>query len=291
MRIRITLRDRKRISYLPINTNYYLAELLGKLTKNYESFLVSLLPEKLQKSGKFNFYTFSQLIIPNRKIEKSRLAVYSPELCWYVASPFIQYLEIVAEELYKRKWIIIADNRYELRSIEFLKTPSFNGNEIHFTCLSPIAVLCNGDTNLRGKLTLDNFLFPEHKDFKPKLIEDIKLKYILLMGDRLKNIFFEFEFDAEYLRKRKNKISKLIAIEKNKHAPDYIRGFFAPFKVKTEQKILNLIYNIGLGQFNFMGFGMIAKVSQKYNESKYISDNSKEIKYEPKDINYEYIQS
>ena len=291
MRIRITLRDRKRISYLPINTNYYLADLLSKLTKNYETYLKSFLPKKLYKSERFNFYTFSQLIIPNRKIEKSSLAVYSPELYWYVSSPFTQYLEVLAEELYKRKWIIIANNRYELRSIEFMQAPSFNGDEVHFTCLSPITILCNGNTNLRGKLTLDNFLFPEHKDFKTKLIDDIKHKYEVLTDCRLNNISFEFDFDAHYLKKRNNKISKLIAIEKNKQSPDYIRGFFAPFKVKTNPDILNLIYDTGLGQFNSMGFGMVAKVTPKNNGVKDSNDETKEKNYESKDEIFECVTS
>jgi CRISPR-associated endoribonuclease Cas6 len=179
--------------------------------------------------------------------------------------------------------MVFANNRYELRSIEFMQTPSFNGDEVNFSCLSPITILRNGDTNLRGKLTLDNFLFPEHKDFKTKLIDDIKHKYEVLMDCRLNNIYFEFNFDAHYLKKRNNKISKLIAIEKNKQSPDYIRGFFAPFKVKTIPEILNIIYDIGLGQFNSMGFGMVAKVIPKNNDLKDSNDETKEINYASKD--------
>jgi CRISPR-associated endoribonuclease Cas6 len=268
MRIQITLRDKKRISYLPINTNYYLADLLSKLTKNYESLLKSILPTNGCNHEKFNFYTFSQLIIPNRKIEKSKIAIYSAELYWYVSSPFPLYLEILAKELLRRKWVNIADNRYETRSIKFLHTPSFNGEEVHFTCLSPVTILRNGDTNLRGKLTLESFLFPEHKEFKIKLIDDIKLKYRLLKGRDLDDILFEFTIDSHYLRKRNNKISKLIAIEKNKETPDYIRGFLAPFKVKTAPEILRLIYDAGLGQFNPLGFGMIATIPARNNNIK-----------------------
>ena len=265
MRIQITLRDKKRISYLPINTNYYLADLLSKVTKNYEPLLTSFIPTNGSPQEKFNFYTFSQLIIPNRKIEKSKLAIYSAELYWHIASPFSQYLEILAKELMKRKWISIADNRYEIRYIDFFPTPPFNGCEAHFTCLSPVTVLNNGDTTLRGKLTLENFLFPEHKDFKKKLIDDIKWKYKLLYGRELKNIVFDFKIDSQYLRKRNNKITKLIAIEKNKKTPDYIRGFLAPFKLKTTSEVLKLIYDAGLGQFNPMGFGMLAKVQDRNN--------------------------
>ncbi|HID38785.1 MAG TPA: hypothetical protein EYP36_04630, partial [Calditrichaeota bacterium] len=69
---------------------------------------------------------------------------------------------------------------------------------------------------------------------------------------------FELEFDKEYLKRRRNKITKVITLEGEEQ--EQIRGVLAPLSIKAEPEILRLIYDMGLGQLNNWGFGMVERV-------------------------------
>ena len=165
VRIRITFGDRARISYLPVNTNYCLVYLLDSLTKSYSNYLISLLPKNFKNRSQFDVFTFSQLLIPEKKIENLKMAVYSALFTWYVSSPFYQFLDIITHQLRKQKKVKIAGNEYEIESIEYLRSPAFKNKTSQFSCLSPISISNDKRTKLNGKNTLNKFLLPLHRDY------------------------------------------------------------------------------------------------------------------------------
>jgi CRISPR-associated endoribonuclease Cas6 len=263
MRVRITFWDRKLVSYLPINTNYYLSKLLDKIIKKHQEYLQSLIPQRCNNGGTFDTYTFSQLIIPSRRIEHKRIAVYSPDLYWYISSPYHQFISILAREFRLRKQVKIAGNSYSVSKFQFIKPPVFSSGIHKFTCLSPITVTRNNNSNLGGKLSLGNYLMPDSAEFETRLLAETHTKLNLLTNNQINNIEFSLEFDKKYLKRKNNKISKLIAIEKNKEKPHYIRAVFAPLRISTTPDILTIIYDAGLGSYNALGFGMIRKINTK----------------------------
>jgi CRISPR-associated endoribonuclease Cas6 len=193
----------------------------------------------------------------------SKIAVYSPELYWYIASPFHQFISILAKEFRLRKQVKIAGNSYVVSEFQFLKQPSFSSGDEKFTCLSPISLIRDNNLKLGGKLSLKNFLLPDDADYKERLIDDTFYKLDRLTNKKFKRKRFSLEFDEKYIEQKNYKISKLIAIEKNKKKNHYIRAVLAPFKISTTPDILKLIYDTGLGSFTTMGFGMIRKVKTK----------------------------
>jgi CRISPR-associated endoribonuclease Cas6 len=263
MRIRITFRDRELISYLPVNTNFYLAKLLAKMINKHDAYLQSLVRSHCRKGYKFDLYTFSQLIIPSRRIEYKKIAVYSPEMYWYISSPFHQFISLLVREFRIHRQVKIAGNIYKVAGFEFLKMPHFASKNEKFTCLSPITLTRNDYTSLGGKLSLNNYLLPDQSEYKERLIDSILNTLNRITSCKIKHIKFSLEFDKKYIKRKNNKISKLIAIEHNKKKPTYIRGVLAPFKVSSTPDILKLIYDTGLGSLTTMGFGMIQKVHQK----------------------------
>jgi CRISPR-associated endoribonuclease Cas6 len=263
MRIRITLRDRELISYLPINTNYYLSKLLDAIITKHQTYLEALIPNRFQNGRKFDLYTFSQLIIPNRRIEHRRIAVYSPVLYWYISSPYYQFISILAREFRIRRRIKIAENFYMVSKFHFLKQPSFSSGNDKFTCLSPISLTRDNNFKLGGKRSLDNFLLPHDAEYLNRLKDDTFNKLARITNGQIYFKKFSLEFDKDYIERKNNKISKLIAIEKNKKMNHYIRAVLAPFHISTTPDILKLIYDTGLGSFTTMGFGMIQRIDSK----------------------------
>jgi len=146
---------------------------------------------------------------------------------------------------------------------DLLKMPHFTSQNEKFTCLSPITLTRNDYTRLGGKLSLNNFLLPEHSEYQERLIALIANRLNRIAHCKMQPIKFSLEFDKKYIKRKNNRVRKLIAIENNKKKPTYIRGILAPFKISTTPEILNVIYDTGLGSFTTMGFGMIQKVHSK----------------------------
>ncbi len=262
MRIKVTFKNPKRKTVLPINTNYYLVKLIKHLTYEYRRYLASLLPAN--REGKdFDVFTFSQLIIPERKIEDFMIGILSPEFYWYVSSPYYQFLGVLAKELRTQKKVKIYNTYFEVASVRFVPVPEFSENEAQFTCLSPMTVVKkegnNGHTHKR-------FIFPDQEDFFQTLENDLKSKFKLINKREIENLDFDLEFDEAYVKKKNNRITKVITLEGDSKFQQQVRCVLAPFKIKAEPEILQMIYDVGIGQMNSMGFGMVEIVDKKKNK-------------------------
>lgn len=260
MRIRLTLRDWKLVSYLPINTNYYLARLLDMVINRHKDYLQSLIPHHYDQGRKFDLFTFSQLIIPTRSIEHNRIAVYSSELYWYICSPYHQFISILAREFRLKSRIKIASNTYIVSQFEYLEHPLFSTGDAKFTCLSPITLTRDTESKFEDRSASPHFLLPDNAEYSNRMIKETCSKLTIITNNKINRIKFSLEYDKKYIQRKNNKISKLIAIEKNKQKPQYIRAVFAPLKISTTPDILTLIYDAGLGSYNAMGFGMIRQI-------------------------------
>ncbi len=263
MRIKIYFSNPDGKTYLPINTNYYLVRLIEYLTFEYRRYLNSLVSYD-NRQRQFNMYTFSQLIIPERKITDYKLGILSKEFYWYIASPFYQFLGIIARELRNRKVVKIYNKWFPVTQVRFICSPSFESSEARFTCLSPIAVY-RQDFNDRPAHSYQfngGYILPDQKEYLEYIEKDLLTKYRILQGKPKKDIKMDLQFDQNYIVRRNNKITKVIALENGNSFKEYIRGVLAPLQIKAEPEILQLIYDSGLGQLNNLGFGMLETISQ-----------------------------
>ena len=267
MRIKITFKNPKRKTYLPINTNYYLVKLIKHLTFEYRRYLSSLIPGNEAADG-FDLYTFSQLIIPERKIENFMIGILSREFYWYVASPYYQFLGILAKELRRHHRVKIYDVFFDVEAVRFVPEPEFKDHEAQFTCLSPVTVL--KETNgKKPKSDFKKYALPDNKEFYAMLEKDIRDKYKVIHKKAIDHLEFDLEFDKEYIRRRNNRITKVITLEKESERQEQVRCVLAPFKIKAEPEVLKVIYDAGIGQMNALGFGMVEMVHhhRKYKMS------------------------
>jgi CRISPR-associated endoribonuclease Cas6 len=208
-------------------------------------------------------YTFSQLIIPYRKINRDKIGIISSEFHWYVASPYYQFLGLLAKELRISNSIKIAGHRFGVNSVNFITSPSFEGSEAQFTCLSPVAVFrqrvsAKKNTSMHLK---SGYLLPDEREYLTNLKKDLIWKYNTVQKQNvLKHLDLELQYDQQYIEKKNNRITKVITLENGRALPEQVRGVLAPLSVKAEPDILRLIYDAGLGQLNNYGFGMVEVV-------------------------------
>jgi len=257
MRIKITFKTRNQITYLPINTNYYLYKLINVLMHDYSRYLCSLVPKR-SKRKKFDFYTFSQLIIPERVIEDYRIGILSEEFYWYVSSPFYQFLGILAKEIREKQIVRIHEKWFQVAEVIYYPSPDFSSSSARFTCLSPVAVYRKRVLDREERNDFKMSVLPEEDEYIHFLEKDLLYKHNILKNEKRDHLDFELEFDKEYLKRRRNKITKVITLEGEEQ--EQIRGVLAPLSIKAEPEILRLIYDMGLGQLNNWGFGMVERV-------------------------------
>ena len=196
------------------------------------------------------------------KIEDFMISILSPEFYWYVSSPYYQFLGVLAKELRTQKRVKIYNTFFEVAAVNFVPVPEFSENEAQFTCLSPMTVLKKEGNNGHS---YKKFIFPDQEDFYQILENDLKSKFKLINKKEIDNFDFNIEFDQAYVKRKNNRITKVITLEGDSRFQQQVRCVLAPFKIKAEPEILQMIYDTGIGQMNSMGFGMVEIVDKKKN--------------------------
>ncbi len=259
MRIKITFACKDGPTSIPINTNYYIVTLINFLCHEYKKYLKALVSLK-QNVSNFDIYTFSQLIIPLRKIEKFKINILSEGFFLYISSPYYQFLSILSQELLKRKKAKIFDQWFDINDVDFIASPEFNDTETQFTCLSPVTVYKSEQKKNKDK-QYQKYLFPNEDDYTQCLEKDLLQKYNLINNEQRSHLDLNIQFDTNYMKRKKNKITKVITLENKSPNPAQIRGVLAPFKIQADPDVLRVIYDAGLGRLNNLGFGMVETVS------------------------------
>lgn len=261
MRIKITFSNPHNDTPIPINTNYYLVRLIDNLTSEYRRYLQSLLGNDRRKD-KFDLYTFSQLLVPKRKIVENEIRILSTEFHWFIASPFHQFLGLIAKQLRDRKRVKLYRHRFPIQAVEFVNAPEFNDAEARFTCLSPVAVYRQRrmSKNRNPVHFKAGYILPNEQDYLSFIKKDLIYKYKLIEQNAIDDMDFDLQYDADYIRKRNNRITKVITMENGDRLPEQVRGVLAPLKVKADPQFLRIMYDSGLGQLNNLGFGMLEMV-------------------------------
>ncbi len=262
MRIKITFTNPRKNTFLPINTNFYLVQLIEHLTYEYQRYLKALLPNH-SRNQKFNMYTFSQLIIPYRKINGDKIGIISSEFHWYVASPYYQFLGLLAKELRTSNSVKIAGHRFGVNGVNFITSPNFKDSKAQFTCLSPVAVFRqHASIHKKSSMYLKSgYLLPDEREYLTSLKKDLIWKYNTIQKQNvLSHLDLDLKYDQRYIEKKNNRITKVITLENGRALSEQVRGVLAPLSVKADPDILQLIYDAGLGQLNNYGFGMVEVV-------------------------------
>lgn len=243
MRLKIDLKSKNNFK-VPFSYNHILSSII------YDKIVDLELAHELHTSNSFKFFNFSQLNIPNRKLTKEGIISKDGKMSFYLSSPndlliknlvsgFVDNLEIK----FKNELLIV-------EKIEALRTPDFKERS-EFKTISPIIIRDAQEIN--GKVKRVD-LAPSDKFFKGIEANLIK-KYCIFndMESTDKRIKAYSEM-ANVKRKR-------ITIPKGPNTT-YHRAYMMDLILEGDVDLIEFAYDVGLGEKNSMGFGMIKYIEK-----------------------------
>ncbi|BFN36337.1 CRISPR-associated endoribonuclease Cas6 [Fidelibacter multiformis] len=238
---------------IPINVNTQVRHLIRLATRTFHRHCdEKIIRERRWQS--FDTYTFSQLHIPNRKINENRIMGGEEPTTLYISSPDIQFIKCLDKVFKEWEVIQIQTTRFTLVRTEFEETPELE--EVpHFTCLSPAAI------TRPQKSKAFMFILPMDYDMNHYLTQAMHRRYEAYYGETLEKPFLKVEFDPDYVLRKKSKITKLINIHKYEDLGFLkVKSFFSPLVLRGTPELVRFAYEAGLGEFTDYGFGMLQHV-------------------------------
>ncbi len=232
---------------IQFNYNYHLSKLI----------LESLVGNRgaLRFKGKpFKQYTYSQLYFTDYRISDGKIVTLGEDIHWYISSPNHYFLDELVKGLTKTCYFYLGDAELEFKHARILEDPDI-GDEIEFTCMSPITISTMG----RGA-SRNYYCKIEDKAFGENLRYDLVQKYYYLNNSFPKDERLEILFDGGYMDK-KQRTSRLIDYNGIK-----ILGYMVPFVIRGSSELIRTGYVTGFGDRNNNGFGMV-KVWHKEKSS------------------------
>ncbi len=237
MRLKVTLDKTSQPSCIPINCSYHLASAIYRAIERADPNL-SL---ELHKPNTPKFFTFSKLMVPNRKfrIEKDKMFLEDDKIHFFFSTMKSELAEKLVEGLFMDPEIKIADSNFVVSEVEILREKEI-GNKAEFVTLSPIHV-----SKFKDGKTID--LYPTEKEFYDVLVSNLIEKYILFY----KRTPESTEVNIEVTKFK----PKRIMIKNTWH-----RCVEMVFKAEGDPELLEIGYKAGFGAKNSMGFGMVKVV-------------------------------
>ncbi len=238
MRLKINLKAKNNFK-VPFNYNHIVSSII------YNKIMDLDLAHKLHTSNTFKFFNFSQLNIPKRKIVKDGIISRNGVINFYLSSSNDLLIKNIVNGFVDNLEIKFQNETLMVEKIEALRTPDFK-EKSEFITLSPINI--RDTQKIDGKLKRVD-LSPSDKFFKGIETNLIK-KYCkfndLESTDKEINVYSEM---ANVKRKR-------ITIPKGPNTT-YHRAYMMDLILEGDLDLIKFAYDVGLGEKNSMGFGMI----------------------------------
>lgn len=194
----------------------------------------------------FSLFTFSQLYFESYNVSAQGIVNLGKNISWYISSPKHYFLEGLLKGLKSAGCLNLGNIAMPIKDIEVRTTPDI-GDEMEFSCMSPITVAncqeLNGQRPRYGRL--------EDHDFSERLRQDVINKYYRIYDALPADETLTFEFNKRY-RENKRRVSRLIDFNGIK-----IMGYMLPFTVRGNPELIRIGYQVGFGNRNNCGFGMV----------------------------------
>ncbi len=246
MRLEFSFNSDKNVE-LPLHYNYIVQSFIYS---NLSPQIADFLHEKGFPFHKrqFKLFTFSRLMGKSQRI-KDKIS-FSPPLSLLVSSPFIIFLESLAETLIHRQSIRMGNNELFLDGINVLFTPTIS-NEETIKMLSPLTVYSTLLTPTGKKKTY--YYNPREKEFSQLIKENLLRKHKLILGDFQGED--DFSLEPLKLRKEDEKIIKYKGI--------WVKGWMGIYKIRGDPELIKLGWETGLGSKNPQGFGCFDLIKER----------------------------
>ncbi len=199
------------------------------------------LAAKYHTSNSFKPFSFSWLHGEHKILDDG--IIFKGSIEWFITSPSEEFIKAILVGLISSKNIKIENANFKLVDVKILDEPLFE-RKMTFKTLSP--VLVRGFK--KGKKNPHYDLSPTESQFYINLQKNLIKKYLSIFGSEPEDKTFNV---LEII----NPIQKRIKIKN-----EFYRGWMMRFKVEGNPELLKLAYQVGLGEKNPMGFGMLMVV-------------------------------
>jgi CRISPR-associated endoribonuclease Cas6 len=224
---------------LDYNYNVY-----QNIRKTLFDYLETAKPKLVNKFKKdFPSFTFSQLMIPERRIEPGFIEIKGNFLAIFVSSVDDTFMEYVVQSIIRKRSFHIFQYRFPLKKVDVLEEPEFKP-EMRFKMLSPMLLVKIENKKPR-------FVQPEDGDLADVFSAQLVGGYNYHYQGNFKASDIHFFPDQDYMERKPN-LTKVITI-KNVH----YKTIFLPFTLQGNEELIRFAYYNGVGASTEYGFGMI----------------------------------
>ncbi len=266
MRLKLTLRQERPVERIPHNYSYHLAATIySTLSRSSDEYATMLHDRGYAPEGsrqKFKYFTFSNLQIPVRTIERGEIVSRSRLVTLFLASPKEEFLRHLILGLFADGPLRIGSALFGKECIETLPEPEWS-EKMTFSMLSPLVVSAYRDPS--AGLSTKEYLRYDDSRLPGILLQNLQAKYRGLYGCEPpeNGAPFSMRFESAYIERMQGKgrgVEKLITIKDSNGKETRVKAIQCPFTVTGHPELIKVGYECGFGENNSMGFGMV-KVS------------------------------
>ncbi len=239
MRIKVHLRGS---GVLPYDYHYH----LGSALYRYKKLANEELALRLHYSREIKTFTFSEIQVPRRKMQKGGIEILDDYSYFIYSSPSKEFVEAVVEGMLSEPELQVGKLKFLIDRIEVLPSPDVDWHDVTFRTLSPVAVYTSSD----GKKK-DTPLYPTDKRWYINLERNIKHKYEVFYGQeprgRIEITVLRFK-PKKYLFRKK---------QRGKIQEGAIKAVHGHFRFRGEPELIKFAYEAGIGEHGAFGFGCL----------------------------------
>lgn len=235
MRLKINLKTKNNFK-VPFNYNHILSSIIYKKIHDLD------LAHELHTSNSFKFFNFSQLNIQNRKLVEDGIISKNGRISFYLSSPNDLLIKNIVNGFVDNLEVKFKNETLLVEKIEALKAPDFK-EKSEFKTLSPINIRDLNENNKRIDLAPSDKFF---RGIENNLIKKYCVFNDIESTDKKIKVYSEM---ANVKRKR-------ITIPKGPNTT-YHRAYMMDLVLEGDTDLIEFAYDVGLGEKNSMGFGMI----------------------------------
>jgi len=206
--------------------------------------LIDVRPEdgkKLHDSYGFKFFTFSRLEIPQRRATKDGLEILSDCVFVWFSSPDDSLARSIANSMIQTERLTVGGVEFTVTGLSFWPKYDDSRTSDTFTTMSPVMTRTIRDTPVGPKLS---DLEASDPDFVQNIVANLSRKYEAFQGCAPTE-----PLEIVEIRRLKR---KLVTVRNTTH-----KGYMMELDVEGPGSLLSFAYDVGLGEKNSMGFGMV----------------------------------
>jgi len=185
----------------------------------------------------FKLFTFSRLL-GRYRVGKGVIS-YLGDITLYISSPIERFVRELANSMVKKGFLSLGRNKLKIVELGFPKQPNVR-NEVRIRMLSPVTVYSTLYTAENKKKTY--YYSPYEREFSKLISENAKKKFFLIYKRAIKT-----GLTVKPLKVREN-----IVMYKN----TVVKGWMGTFVLKGPKKLIQTVWDAGMGSKNPQGFGM-----------------------------------